>query len=1314
MACHCARKTLYFCRAHCGHTAPDWQKSAATYEPVYPLRHLPSDRENLRMHSSVKYQCQQPGCSAAFSSTPAAISHSLHCNGGAIQMSPAACSRHDAEEAAKKVCLWVCDWCGCDAQILLRDGHNSQQNVHRVEVAPLDTVVYKADAREGSSAIQAPTLQQKIADLKRPGPEGDGTLCTPCGARYANAGKSGKPWVKQTRRGSEKFACALGCKGSFESIAQLSLHEAECKGAFSSHWVCWWCGCPEGATSCKAPGPDMADQLCFLCSQEYKRGALVPLRRKKGGYKCPRCFRACPTVATYNCHRQLCALVDAAKHPHLLDSCDDLVYFTRKLACAENNGTTGRLACTPPPVAMMLDPRVPNWLIPDLISLADTIHRFGPELSLPHMSVQEIIGVACLDTKRQEHGNKHLLWLADEMHLRLTMLVMELAHVTPLPNGPAYFRYHQKHFAHIGPDGLDGAAAVMQRCLDALTWEAVLWQYVKHNVCDEYGDERCSASPMVGVVEAVGLYGYEHLYVEQRIMLLKFLINEVLGSEYTRKVLLDNANALEEHDRKRREDIEAKRQNEKIFFAQNPGAKRKSALDSSKMSQLEKKRARSAKEAERRKAAKQAKIDEAAAAAAASAAAGSASQVSLTTLPVVGTTERKANEPGKIKDERIGGNPGEGRRVSKSKNVTASVLAPPSNPAAPSKSVSRRSSASSSSRQSLTRSSSMEAVRACVNAMVQKIIKEDVERRSFAHEIDEEENMPLRLEPLGEDREYNTYWWSASDPGRLWVETGSRPTRSWPPATRAYAEGAKSTNERIDAARETIVESVKAIPTIMLREMAALCGVFSGADAPLGENQVDKLCSEEDDDGFDDTYESFSRDQLIEHIFANDCDGTVVTCALEQCEADAARVRMAQAPKAQLVELLDLADIKWKPGMTRRELARLPTNAALRKMLVDALSDGYASEDEETPPIVVSRPPKSMFSSHGSTLNQAIPEPCRGPSRQKRRRSNSKLTGQSTKNVPGAAAATTDGAATNGEIDRQAAASPSPQAIAQSAGSTAKPGDQEATLPATKPTAPSKTANGDSNAATSSLAVSAAPSSAAGSAIANSPSKPEDAHAQRKIPSTLTLMTQKELVQKVLRSPVVDAGSGANFVGTALASARAASENALMKSTRHAQGSQLSKRLQPFAWQSAMPPVRPESPPPKRLARKTTQHSTGGVHIDGASASESTNELHQKIAPREHSNQKQLEARQADDLVPAVVAPSRSLKRSHSHHESASAALPNAPAPTIRRTDHASWSGEENAMLRCLVFEHGEGNWVRKHRQLGTNRTPAEVEEHWK
>lgn len=120
-----------------------------------------------------------------------------------------------------------------------------------------------------------------------------------------------------------------------------------------------------------------------------------------------------------------------------------------------------------------------------------------------------------------------LAWLSDEVHLRLSMLVMELAHVTPLPNGPAYFRYYTKHFAHIGPDGLDGAAAVMQRCLDAVTWEQVLWLYVHHNI---QGVE--SAQDIVHTCQALAESGYVNLTPAQRVKLLHFLVTETLGSEY--------------------------------------------------------------------------------------------------------------------------------------------------------------------------------------------------------------------------------------------------------------------------------------------------------------------------------------------------------------------------------------------------------------------------------------------------------------------------------------------------------------------------------------------------------------------------------------------------------------------------------------------------------------------------------------------------------------------------------------------------------------------------------------------------------------
>ena len=129
-----------------------------------------------------------------------------------------------------------------------------------------------------------------------------------------------------------------------------------------------------------------------------------------------------------------------------------------------------------------------------------------------------------------------------KVHLRLTMLLMELAWVIPLPNGPAYFRYYQRHCACVGPDGVDGAAGCVHRCLDALTWEAVLWQYVKHNLVDDYGDETRSAERWISCARILGEQGYEALAPEQRILLLQFLLNEVLGSEYCRKLMLDNAN----------------------------------------------------------------------------------------------------------------------------------------------------------------------------------------------------------------------------------------------------------------------------------------------------------------------------------------------------------------------------------------------------------------------------------------------------------------------------------------------------------------------------------------------------------------------------------------------------------------------------------------------------------------------------------------------------------------------------------------------------------------------------------------------------
>ena len=70
----------------------------------------------------------------------------------------------------------------------------------------------------------------------------------------------------------------------------------------------------------------------------------------------------------------------------------------------------------------------------------------------------------------------------------------------------------------------------------------MLWQYVKHNLVDDYNDETRSAERWISCARILGEQGYEALAPEQRILLLQFLLNEVLGSEYCRKLMLDNAN----------------------------------------------------------------------------------------------------------------------------------------------------------------------------------------------------------------------------------------------------------------------------------------------------------------------------------------------------------------------------------------------------------------------------------------------------------------------------------------------------------------------------------------------------------------------------------------------------------------------------------------------------------------------------------------------------------------------------------------------------------------------------------------------------
>ena len=89
----------------------------------------------------------------------------------------------------------------------------------------------------------------------------------------------------------------------------------------------------------------------------------------------------------------------------------------------------------------------------------------------------------------------------------------------------------------------------------------------------------------------------------------------------------------------------------------------------------------------------------------------------------------------------------------------------------------------------------------------------------------------------------------------------------------------------------------------MLREVAALCGVRSPPKPGEGPLSADEAAKEFEESGFDDEYESLSREDLIEQIFRHDTDGTVVTCAM-----DRKNVRMRTAADRALYYMLTMGE----------------------------------------------------------------------------------------------------------------------------------------------------------------------------------------------------------------------------------------------------------------------------------------------------------------------------------------------------------------------------------------------------------------------
>jgi len=132
---------------------------------------------------------------------------------------------------------------------------------------------------------------------KGPGPEGPGTLCSACSARF-RSGATGPPQVDA----AGKYLC--DCGRTFETIGALGVHKRHCDGG---RWRCGWCECDAAAAQGKGPGPDGPRTLCAVCASRFRAGHREALRRDADGKWLCGCGRAFDSTGGLGSHRRHCA-----------------------------------------------------------------------------------------------------------------------------------------------------------------------------------------------------------------------------------------------------------------------------------------------------------------------------------------------------------------------------------------------------------------------------------------------------------------------------------------------------------------------------------------------------------------------------------------------------------------------------------------------------------------------------------------------------------------------------------------------------------------------------------------------------------------------------------------------------------------------------------------------------------------------------------------------------------------------------------------------------------------------------------------------
>jgi hypothetical protein len=867
----------------------------------------------IKQDADGKFICDK-GCGRLFDAMAGIASHRRNCTGGRWACDWCACKETETpgKSPGPKGSSTLCSACGSR----FRGGHSKM----------IDTVDGKYECNKCKKLFETMLglgSHRRTCDggqwhcdwckatskshAKSPGPNGACTLCSTCGSRYRNGAK-GPP----KRNEDGKYVCEMGCGRLFDSIAGVSSHRRTCEG---SSWRCGWCSCKEHRTMKKSAGPDAVDQLCYLCSKRYLTGDSGPQMEVDGSVMCCTCNARLPTMLAYKTHRLLCDEVAARRREALKPNAvfDDLEQFSVAIAAAAAQADAGPRALARAAVALQLPELVQDEIIPaelmgDVLSIADLLHQFGAQLQVQALSIHDIIGVV-----QGGRTSSRLAKLSDQLHLKLITHIMQLSQLTPLPNGPAYFRYETYNYAHVGK------MAMTERCLDALSWEAVLRHYVTHEI-----PQISATADIFNATQAMVEQGYESLSTEHRIRVLLFLCNECHGTEHPRKIFVTNVLQLDESERKSKEQDELFARQDTEWISSRDKAQKLADRESMRI----RKEADKASEKARRETYKVKR------------AAKKEAQQSRKQAEKLKKEAAKASV--KDKDDKQIPIPEESNKEHSPKKESASKikseLARPASPRPESdklrdnglppafsgmEHVAQGTDLDVIKNSHLNVGMPME-VRLAVEALVQRIVDEDAADGRQQVKVWELETLPIRRETLGQDRLCNRYWWSPSEPNRLWLEPCLRDRSHWPANVIAFTQTEGTLAEKLDAAREANRAALVTLPIWVLNQMCVLLRIFWGAEGDPSDPS-----------------------EIVDAILAKDTDGLLQLVALQQATIEVTRKRIRRAPMRDVLELYDSYAIKYDDEMSRTELAQMVDKDTHYLLEVDTLEQGEGSDEED-------------------------------------------------------------------------------------------------------------------------------------------------------------------------------------------------------------------------------------------------------------------------------------------------------------------------------------------------------------------------------